>query len=251
LHDALPLATAAAALVIGFLIGAVGIGGVLLPPWLIAFGGLDVRGAIAVALGSYIATGIAATVLYLRGDAVPRMRDWTVVAATMPGALAGAVTLAYVPARWPAALLAALLVVTGWRILRRGHASPRPATSAAPAADCAAGALGGFVSALTGTGGPMVLVPLQAWRGKPLLEAIATGQLAQLPIALVATAGNAATGGVDLRFAALIGALLLPGVWVGPRVAHALPRGPFTRAVALLLLATGAWLALKVIGGGA
>jgi uncharacterized membrane protein YfcA len=133
----------------------------------------------------------------------------------------------------------------------RGAASGRGARRAAPQADWATGAAAGFASALSGTGGPMVLVPLQAWRGKPLLEAIATGQLAQLPIALVATAGNAATGGVDLRFAALIGALLLPGVWVGPRVAHALPRGPFTRAVALLLLATGAWLALKVIDGGA
>jgi uncharacterized membrane protein YfcA len=263
LLDAVPAATAAVALIIGFLIGSVGIGGVLLAPWLIEFGGLDVRSAITIAMASYVATGLAALVLHRNAQRSARRDgahdevayrhggDWRVIVATAPGALLGALALAHVPPRWPLALLAALLLATALRILLRAPATGQPRRTASAAADWATGAVAGFASALSGTGGPMVLVPLQAWRGVPLLAAIATGQLAQLPIALVATAGNAASGGVNLGYAALIGALLLPGVWVGPRVAHALPRAGFTRAVAVLLLATGAWLAVKVIAGSA
>jgi uncharacterized membrane protein YfcA len=259
--DAVPVATLAVALVIGFLIGSVGIGGVLLAPWLIEFGGLDVRSAITIAMASYVATGLAAVVLHRHAQrgaqrdgtdrkvAYRHAGDFRVIVATAPGALLGALALAHVPPRWPLGLLAALLLATGLRMLLRAPATAQPRRTARPAADWATGAVAGFASALSGTGGPMVLVPLQAWRGVPLLAAIATGQLAQLPIALVATAGNAASGGVNASYAALIGVLLLPGVWLGPRLAHALPRAGFARAVAVLLLATGAWLMVKAIRG--
>ena len=58
----------------------------------------------------------------------------------------------------------------------------------------------------------MVLVPVLLWRGVPILPAIALGQIVQLPIAVTATAGNLAMGTVDLRTAALIGAMMVPGL---------------------------------------
>jgi len=206
-----------------------------------------VRSAIAISMASFIATGLAAAVLYVRGRGVPRVRSWDVVLATAPGALAGALVLAYVPPRVPLTLLALLLVATALRILRQ-PAAPAPRTAPATrAVQWAVGAVAGFASALTGTGGPLVLVPVQLWRGEPLLVAVATGQVAQLPIALVATAGNALASGVDVRQSALIGALLLPGVWLGPRLARATPQRAFTQGVAVLLLAAGAWLLLRAL----
>lgn len=201
-------------------------------------------------MASFIATGVAAAVLYARGPGVPRVRSWDVVLATAPGALVGALVLAYVPPRLPLTLLALLLVATGLRTLRRSTA-PVPTTLPRPrAVQWAVGAGAGFASALTGTGGPLVLVPVQLWRGEPLLVAVATGQVAQLPIALVATAGNALASGVDVAQSALIGALLLPGVWLGPRLVQAMPQRALMRSVAVLLLAAGACLLFRALAGG-
>ena len=278
------LATLATALVIGALIGSIGIGGILLSPFLIGVVGLDVRDAITISSASFIATGAAALVMFARaerhhparaernGMTPPRSRlrrfaapggggvrasrrlfgahlarGWPLVIATLPGAFVGALALGYAPKRLSLAVLAALLVAAGVRVLSQRALAERHGVTRATSlrADCAVGVFGGFVSALTGTGGPMVLVPIELWRGVPLLAAVAIGQVAQLPIAATATLGNALAGGVDIVAASAIGVALVPGVFVGRRVASALPLAWLTRALAVLLIVLGAWFALR------
>lgn len=248
------LATLGAALVIGALIGSIGIGGILLSPFLIGVVGLDVRDAITISSASFIATGAAAFFMFARTErghlAGDLARGWPLVIATLPGAFVGALALGYAPKRLSLAVLAALLVATGVRVLAQRASAGRDEVTRATSrrADCAVGVLGGFVSALTGTGGPMVLVPIELWRGVPLLAAVAIGQVAQLPIAATATLGNALAGGVDAVAASAIGVALVPGVFVGRRVASALPLAWLTRALAVLLIALGAWFALRAAG---
>ena len=245
------LATLGAALVIGVLIGSIGIGGILLSPFLIGVVGLDVRDAITISSASFIATGAAALVLFARSGRGRLMHEWPLVAATLPGAFAGAVVLGYAPKRVSLAVLAALLVATGVRVLaQRTRDAGRDAETgmSSTRVGWAVGALGGFVSALTGTGGPMVLVPMQLWRGVPLLAAVAIGQVAQLPIAAMATLGNAMSGGVDAVAASAIGVALVPGVFAGRRLASALPLALLSRVLAVLLIALGAWFALGAAG---
>ncbi len=240
-HGAELVVVLCAVFVIGALIGGVGIGGLLLAPMLVAVVGLGVREAIAISMASFMATGLAALWLFAR-DHAPTANRRALVIATMPGALAGALALWVVPERMAVAVLAAFLAVTGGRLLipRRIHrAATQPASRSA---DIGLGAATGFLSALTGTGGPMVLVPLLTWRGSPLLAAIALGQIVQLPIAGVATLGNYASGGVDFAAAAAIGLVLVPGVVVGRRTMEMVPVEAVTRLVALVLIAAGAWL---------
>jgi len=249
------LATLATALVIGALIGSIGIGGILLSPFLIGVVGLDVRDAITISSASFIATGAAALVMFARAERhhparaerSRLARGWPLVIATLPGAFVGALALGYAPKRLSLAVLAALLVAAGVRVLSQRALAERHGVTRATSlrADCAVGVFGGFVSALTGTGGPMVLVPIELWRGVPLLAAVAIGQVAQLPIAATATLGNALAGGVDIVAASAIGVALVPGVFVGRRVASALPLAWLTRALAVLLIVLGAWFALR------
>ena len=243
------VATLCAALVIGALIGCIGIGGVLLAPWLIGVAGLGVRDAITISSASFVATGLAALLLFVRGDRAHLARGWPLILATLPGSFVGAVALGFAPKRISLAMLAALLFVTGLRVLA-GRTARRESATASPAtgADWAVGAIGGFLSALTGTGGPMVLVPIQLWRGVPLLAAVTIGQVAQLPIATMATAGNVVSGGVDLAAAAAIGAALVPGVIAGQRIAASVPLVALTRVVAVLLIALGVWFAVEAAG---
>src|SRR5262249_11750210 len=102
-----------------------------------------------------------------------------------------------------------------------------------------AGAVTGFVSALTGTGGPLVLVPILLWLGSPVLTAIGLSQAIQLPVSLAATAGNFYNGNLDLRLAGSLALGMPLGIWLGSKLAGALPRRTLQRAVALLLIAAG------------
>ncbi|MGA7486747.1 MAG: TSUP family transporter, partial [Xanthobacteraceae bacterium] len=51
-------------LVAGLMIGAVGIGGVILVPALVDFGGSPIHAAIAAAMASYLLTGLIGTLVY-------------------------------------------------------------------------------------------------------------------------------------------------------------------------------------------
>lgn len=247
-------ATALAALLIGLLIGTIGIGGVLLTPWLTQVMALPVREAIMISSFAFIATGAAAIFVAGRsghaGDS--GVVDWSLVVATVPGALAGALALSVIPSRLALALLALLTGWVGLRVLVAGPApiqpSARRTTGAGSARSLPLGFATGFASALTGTGGPMVLTPLLLWQGAPLLAAILMGQLVQLPIALTASAGNLALGGVDVRAATAIGLLLLPGALCGRRVVRSLPLLALSRVVGVTLIAAAVSFAARAIG---
>ena len=195
---------------------------------------------------SFVATGLAALVQYRRSrEATFESRYIRLILATMPGAFAGALALAVVPERVTLAILALFLVVTGARVLG-GHKPAEGRGEACGGSPVVTGGVAGFASAMTGTGGPMVLVPLLLWQGVPLLMAVALGQIAQLPIAFVATAGNLMGGGFNIPLAALIAIILVPGVFAGRWAAERVPVPVITRCVAIGLIAAGIGLMAKV-----
>jgi uncharacterized membrane protein YfcA len=238
--------TLGAAAVIGGLIGSVGIGGVLLVPFLTAVIGLGVRESIAIAMASYIVTGIVAILQARVAGEWSRLQSyWFLILATLPGAFLGGLAIAAIPEKLALLVLALLLVVTGVWWLLRDRLPARDAGSAEPG--WPTGILAGFASALTGTGGPAVLMPILLWRGVPLLAAIALGQIVQLPIALAATLGNLATGPFSLWIAALVAAGMVPGVVAGRWTAGRLPVVLLGRIVAVLLAATGLLMAVRAL----
>jgi uncharacterized membrane protein YfcA len=240
-------ATLGAALVIGGLIGSVGIGGVLLVPWLTAIIGLSVRDAVAIAMASYIATGIIAVAqASFSEEERPLRAFWPLVLATLPGAFLGGVGIAAIPDAIARLCLALFLMLTGaWTLLRDRLSAAGPSMAAKPG--WPTGALAGFASALTGTGGPAALIPILIWRRVPVLAAILLGQVVQLPIALAATAGNLTSGPIDWPAAALVAAALSPGVLAGRWAATRLPVAVLTPILALLLVAAGILLAVRAL----
>jgi uncharacterized protein len=239
-------ALAGVIVIIGGLIGSVGVGGLLLTPILVGVAGMGVREAIAASLASFISTGCVALWLFSRSTASVRSH-WPLLISTMPGALAGALVLWAIPDRLAGAILALFLIATGGRLsLMRGRA-PSQTAGIPRRTELPIGMATGLLSSITGTGGPMVLVPLLAWRGCPLLMAIALGQLVQLPIASVATIGNTLQGQLDFRLAAIIGLLLAPGAVAGRKAAEAMPVALITHVVSVVLIATGLWLGWRAI----
>jgi len=109
------------------------------------------------------------------------------------------------------------------------------------------GVFTGFISAITGTGGPLVLVPLLIWLKVPALAAVGLSQIIQIPIALLATGGNLIFGQVDFALALGISAMLVIGVIFGARLAHRLSRETLKRFIAFVLLAVGATMLARII----
>jgi uncharacterized protein len=238
---------AALGLLAGFLIGAAGIGGVILVPSLVYLAGTPILAAISGAMTSYILTGLFGTLLYAKAKFIRwDMAGW-LFAGAAPAALAGAFAAYFAPGALLQAVIALLAAIWGVHTLffsRETGASCAHSISNPVLA--LTGAVTGFASALTGTGGPLVLVPLLLWLGSPVLMAIGLSQAIQLPVSLAATAGNFYNGNLDLRLGGLLALGMPLGIWLGSKLARALPRPMLQRAVALLLIAAGVLVFSKV-----
>jgi len=239
-----------AALLMGALIGCVGIGGVLLPPALVYLGGLGFHAAAATSTWAFLFCAAAGTWSYSgRGSIDWRMAAW-LGAGVVPAAFVGAWANAALPEGLLMAILAALLVLTGADALLRGSpgSGGRARRLGAPTL-LAIGAFVGFGSALTGTGGAVLLVPVLLLLQVPVLAAVGAAQAVALPIVAFSTAGFLLYGSVDFALgtaAELMGAV---GVLAGVRVAHAAPAASLRRVVATALLCAGLLIVAQMAWG--
>jgi uncharacterized membrane protein YfcA len=239
--------TTLAVLLAGGLIGATGIGGVLVVPALTQFAGLELPRAIAASSVAFALPGLAA-LWWQRRDGAGDRGGMLLLAGALPAALLGAALVHRVEARWLLGGLALLALFSGLRSLLPRRADPSAATPAELRSPtlAALGAGVGLGSALTGTGGPLLLVPALFLLRQPTPFAVSAAQAIQLPIALCAGAAHWASGALDVRLALLLGAVLLAGSLLGQAAARRLPVATLQALVSVLLVAVGLWFAWRV-----
>ncbi|WP_428421676.1 sulfite exporter TauE/SafE family protein [Methylibium sp.] len=242
---------AAVALVVGVLIGAVGVGGILLIPALNLLTTLSIQASMATALFTFIFTGIVGSFFFQRRGSI----DWSVtIPLCVGGALFGVVGAwanATLDAKLLALILAALIVLAGVYTLFTGgtgrvawfHDRPRLRLALL----FGIGALTGFGSGLTGVGGPALSVPMMVLCGFAPLTAIGASQVIQILAAVSGSAGHLAHGAVDIELASLLTVFEVAGVWIGVHLAHAIDAGLLRRAVGVLCVLVGAGLLLRSI----
>ena len=219
----------------GLLVGAVGVGGFLVVPILVLLAGVPVDEAVVFAAISFVVLGIVAFAVRSRRAVDPLGGYASYLLAAAAGAwggvlIVGALTnhaLTWVIA---AAFAAAAVAEWFWRP-EAGEARP-----IGHLRSVALGALTGAGSAITGTSGPMVAMPLLAYAGVSTRERIGIAQVAQLPIALTATAAFLWMRDVSWPFAAEVALAIAAGFAPGIYWARALPGRPLSRAAALLML---------------
>ena len=241
-----------AAIGVGTLIGAVGIGGILLIPALTAFAGLPIHVAMATALFTFAFTGITGTVMFQRRGSI----DWVVTRPVLIGAILFAFAGAWVNSlTGPGALaviLAAIIIFAGVYTLAAWHGMPEPAFHARKQAQqillLALGAITGFGSGLTGVGGPALSVPLMVLCGFPALTSIGTSQVIQIVAAASGTLGNLQFGAIDFGVATTVTLLEIAGVLLGAHIAHAVNAGLLRKFVAVLCVVVGIVLLARELG---
>ncbi|MBF2760365.1 MAG: sulfite exporter TauE/SafE family protein [Ectothiorhodospiraceae bacterium AqS1] len=232
-------------LIVGLLIGSVGVGGVLLVPALVYIADMPIHAAIAAAMAAYFLAGMLGSIEYARFGSIKWKEVGWLSLGAMPGAFAGAYLVHKTDAGLLESLIGALIIVSAINTLARRDALLPPPSSPMPGALFVIGVLTGIGSAMSGTGGPLVLVPLLLSLRMPVLPVVGLSQAVQMPISISATLGNSLLVEIDFKAAAMITGLLMIGVWFGARLAHRLPAAAMKRAVAWLLLVVGSSLLVR------
>ena len=229
------------------LIGCVGIGGVILVPILVYAVAVPLPTAIAAAMCAFLVSGIVGVYVFAKAGTIEwRATAWLCLGAA-PAAFAGAWLVGAVPEVLIELAIGALTAAAGIHALaRRGSTARDRAPQLAPPVLAATGAVTGVASALTGTGGPLVLVPVLLWFEVPVLSAIASAQAIQLPIAAAATGSNFLGGTLDVALGLTLGCGIALGTAAGAKAAHALPTAQLRKVVALLLVAVGSAIVLRL-----
>jgi len=243
------LTAIAASLVVfaGFAVGVTSIGGILVVPTLTSIGGVPLREAIAASNFSFAFGGAAALILQRRHRAAagaagsagaPASFYW----AALVGATLGALTLQWLPLPLVRMVVAFLAVSSGVLALRpvRRDGAGGAHERAMPAAALIGFAVG-CVSAWSGTGGPISLLPILMFARVPMLLAVSAGQAVQLPIAGASGVVNLLTGQLNLALGITLGVLQLLGWFAGWRLARHLPAASLRNLLACGLIMVGLW----------
>ena len=156
----------------------------------------------------------------------------------VPAAFLGARANALLPAPVIVLAVAALTLSVGVHQLwsRGGRGGDRELGTAALVV---IGAVVGFGSALTGTGGPVLLVPILLVLGVAPLRAVAVSQVAQLPVVVSGSLGYLQAGLTDVRLGTVLGIVAAVGTALGAVVATRIPVELLRRIVALACIAAG------------
>jgi uncharacterized membrane protein YfcA len=249
LRDALTVAVGAAT---GAMSGLFGVGGAVISTPGIRALGASAHTAIGTTLPSIIPGAASGTLRYARAGLVDGPAVWATTPIGIVAAVAGALLTELVPGNGHALMLAtaALVAVSGGRMIRNGDRAAEAATTfapepaagmVAPRADtdrvgadlvvavgdrprgrpttarlAAVGTLAGLLSGLLGIGGGIVMVPgFTQIAGLPLKRAIATSLACVGIFAVPGTITHALLGNIDWRFALLLTVGMVPGARLG------------------------------------
>ena len=235
-------------LIAGMLIGIAGIGGVVLVPLLIYLVGADVHTSVAAAIFSFLISGTIGTIIYSRRGVI----DWHVLKrlslGAVPGTLSGTVILFYIEAELLRTFIAMMIVVSALReMIFQKHIDSSNSPKISDKKYALIGFVTGLLSALSGTGGPLILIPILSFLAMPTLTVIGLAQVIQIPVALFATFGNTWNNLIDWEMAGFISIGVAFGSFFGGQISKGIPIKAIKRFVALLLFTSGMLMLLSIL----
>lgn len=223
----------------GWLAGAVGIGGVLLVPALAAIERIPAHASIAAASVAFALMGVLA-LLRFRTEGRKLVGDPELLWSAAPGAALGGLLVHAARAEHLLAAVGLTLIASGLQRAIRPAVSPLPAPS--PRVFVLIGFFVGLGSAMTGTGGAVLLIPVLLALRQPLEPTIAMSIVIQLPIGVFATAAHVLAGAIEPVLTTQLSLFLIGGAAAGRWCADRVPVRLIQRVVTALLLTVGAWI---------
>ncbi|MBA4370475.1 MAG: hypothetical protein C0418_02720 [Coriobacteriaceae bacterium] len=243
-------------LVSGVLSGMFGIGGGLVTtPSIRLVLGYPALVAVGTPLVAIVPTAVAGAATYARAGLADVRRGLAIGAWGIPASVAGA-ALTRLTGGGPVMLATAALIlyVSGEMLVRPLRGQAAGSGVAKPAEEDRRGAwiiglVAGAYSGFLGLGGGFVIVPLLLRRGVPMKCAIGTSLVGISLLAVPGIIVHSLLGHVDWTLGAALALGSVPGALVGARVTRAVSESWVRVGFALLLGATGAWLAIGEFAG--
>jgi len=239
------------ATVVGLFIGAVGVGGVLLIPFLAIFGGLGIHAAAATALFTFLFTGLFGTWLFARRGSIQwRLTLPVCIGAVLFGYLGSAVA-ARIQANALAITIASIIIAAGIYVFIPPRGALRAPRDGASRGDLAilvvVGAAAGFGSGLSGAGGPLFSVPLMVIAGFAPLAAVGASQVLQIIASVSGSLAAIQDARIDFALAAWVTGFELVGVAGGVRLAHAVSPKALRRVAGALCITVGIFMLVRAL----
>lgn len=253
---------------VGFLAGLFGIGGgMTIVPILVALftlEGFALEHVLPLAIGTAVATIVFTSLSSARAHHARGAVEWPIVRAMAPGLVIGSLVgpqiATALPARAMAAVFAAFMGFTAWRMIRNAQPKPSRSLPSAPGL-FGVGAGIGLLSGVVGAGGAFLSVPFMVRCNVRMHAAVATSAALGLPIALAATAGFVIAGlrksglpphSMGFVYLPALGAIVVASMLTAPlgaRLAHSWDVARLRRAFAALMAGLGGYMAWRAIGG--
>ena len=242
------------ALIAGIGITAIGPGGVLLTIALFAITDLSPAEIAGTAIITHIGTGIAGSLAFVRSGQLrqvnTRKMASTLAISAVIGTPLGVFINSQVSIRQFGLLLAVFVMTIGATVLirefreipdngHRAHDTPSGAVQSVIGTGVAT------ISGMFGLGGPMIAVPVLVIAGVPMLSALAAAQAQSVIVSITGTVVYLSQGAIDWPLAIMTGIPELIGVWLGWKIAHALPRRLLTVVLGVSLTVLGPVVALQ------
>lgn len=232
---------AALSFLIAVLVGSTGIGGLLLAPMINLYAGVPIQVALPASMVALLLSGVAGTLVFGSKGSIAWQRALPLAIGAAPGAFVGAFALSRIPSDTVQYIIAILAVLSGIYSIRTFRQPATDPKFLAAKMLVVIGIVTGFLSALTGSSGPLVLLPILLIVNANMIEAVGLAQMIQIPIGLFATIGNFAFGRVDLALAASTSFAVVAGATIGALGAHRLPIGFIRISGALALISAGGY----------
>ena len=239
------------AALVGLFIGAVGVGGVLLIPFLAMLGDFGIHAAAATALFTFLFTGLFGTWLFQRRGSI----DWRLTLPVCIGAVLfgylGSAAAAHIAPPALAVTIAAIIVGAGAYVFvppRRPLRAPRDGHHRGDLVILAfIGAVSGFGSGLSGAGGPLFSVPLMVILGFAPLATVGASQVLQIVASVSGSLAALQDGRIDFVLAAWVTGFELAGVAAGVRLAHAVSPSALRRVAGALCITVGSFMLMRAL----
>ncbi len=238
----------ACGLLSGLLIGAIGIGGVILVPLLVFALEIDIYQSIAASIFAFLVSGLVGTLIYAKRKIISWREIKFIWIGAAPSTLCGSLLLSSVSKEMLTLLIALLTLASAAReFLHQQTNSDNHAIVIGKGKLIFIGSATGFLSALSGTGGPLVLIPLMLWFSVPITIAIGLAQSIQLPISIFATIGNSWSGILNLYIAIPLATGIAFGTYCGGIWIKGIPTSQIKKGVAFILALIGIAMTISVV----
>jgi len=237
--------------VVGFLTGTTGIGGILIPPILEMVMGVETHVAMGTGLFAFLFFVPVSLWMYWKMDLLEWKESVPLCIGGLLFSYAGAALKAQLPATTLNIILACLIMFAGTLVffpVKPGNTYFFTLSKRVRQLGLfGIGAFVGVMAGLTGAGGPVLSIPIMILLGYTPIMAIVAGQIFALSAAITGSVGNYMYGGLDIGLGVFIGLVQVVGLIIGIRLASSCNQVLLKRMVGVVAIVMGVYIFTRAV----